>query len=75
MFIYFWLIKISKGTKFTVGHSGQLFGRLSGVSDDWAKGNATVKYAYTMELAPGDGTPDASFGFTLPEVYTFFLIR
>jgi hypothetical protein len=49
-----------------------LFGRLSGASDDWAKGNATIKYAYTMELAPGDGTPDASFGFTLPEVYTFF---
>jgi len=55
------------GTKFTVGHSGQLFGRLSGVSDDWAKGTANIKYAYTLELSPGDNTADANYGFALPE--------
>ena len=35
-----------------------------GVSDDWAKGNATIKYAYTLELSPGDvGTDSCKFIF------------
>ena len=40
---------------------------MSGVSDDWAKGNASIKYSYTMELAPGDSDPDYGYGFALPE--------
>lgn len=55
------------GTKYTVGHSGQLFGKLAGVSDDWAKGTANIKYAYTLELAPGDSGVDSQYGFALPE--------
>ncbi|CAF0974500.1 unnamed protein product [Brachionus calyciflorus] len=60
-------LKSLYGTDYTTGHSGVLFGRLAGVSDDWAKGVAEVKYAATLELSPGDGTSDASFGFALPE--------
>lgn len=43
-------------------------GHLSGVSDDWAKGDAEIKYSYTLELAPGARgvDPDYSFGFELP---------
>lgn len=59
-------IKSFKGTPYTTGHSGVLFGKLSGVSDDWAKGNASIKYSYTLELSPGQGT-DSNFGFQLPE--------
>ncbi|CAF1085489.1 unnamed protein product, partial [Brachionus calyciflorus] len=60
-------IKALFGTQYTTGHSGVLFGRLSGVSDDWAKGQANIKYATTLELSPGSGTTDASYGFALPE--------
>jgi len=60
-------IKTYAGTQYTYGHSGQLFGKLSGVSDDWAKGNATIKYSYTLELSPGDTGVDAGYGFELPE--------
>lgn len=60
-------IKTFAGTQYTYGHSGLLFGKLSGVSDDWAKGNATIKYSYTLELSPGDSSVDAGFGFELPE--------
>jgi hypothetical protein len=59
-------IKTFAGTPYTTGHSGVLFGALSGVSDDWAKGNATIKYSYTLELSPGQST-DSGYGFQLPE--------
>lgn len=54
-------------SKIITGNSGLLFGRLSGVSDDWAKGDALIKYSYTLELAPGSTDSDYSFGFALPE--------
>jgi len=60
-------LKALHGTQYTTGHSGVLFGRLSGVSDDWAKGEANIKYACTLELSPGDSTADAIYGFALPE--------
>ena len=40
-----------------------MFGKLAGVSDDWAKGTANIKYAYTLELAPGDSGVDSQYGF------------
>ena len=39
----------------------------SGPSDDWARGNASIKYSYTLELRPGQSGPDSNYGFTLPE--------
>lgn len=39
----------------------------SGSSADWAYGAIKVPYSYTLELRPGAGTPDYSYGFTLPE--------
>lgn len=60
-------LKALHGTQYTTGHSGVLFGRLSGVSDDWAKGEAKIKYACTLELSPGDSSPDSFYGFALPE--------
>ena len=60
-------LKALHGTEYTTGHSGVLFGRLSGVSDDWAKGAANIKYASTLELSPGKNSIDASYGFALPE--------
>ena len=42
-------------------------GSISGVSDDWAKAVGKIKYAYTIELAPGPNDPDELLGFMLPE--------
>lgn len=60
-------LKTLYGTEYTTAHSAVIFGVLSGVSDDWARGKANIKYATTIELSPGKDTPDASFGHTLPE--------
>lgn len=46
---------------------------MSGVSDDWAKGDALIKYSYTLELAPGSTDSDYSFGFALPEDRYLFI--
>lgn len=53
--------------KFTHGSSSALLYATSGSSADWAYGAINVPYSYTLELRPGAGTPDYSFGFTLPE--------
>jgi len=49
------------GMTYTVGHSAVLLGATAGSSDDWAKGGANIKFAYTLELR------DRGFyGFILP---------
>uniref|UniRef100_T1JFH7 Peptidase M14 domain-containing protein n=1 Tax=Strigamia maritima TaxID=126957 RepID=T1JFH7_STRMM len=50
-----------KGTKYTIGSSTNVLYVAAGGSDDWAKGEAGVKYAYTVELRD-----KGKFGFTLP---------
>ena len=37
------------------------------MSDDWAKGVAKIKYAFTIELSPSTEGVDAKYGFLLPE--------
>ena len=39
----------------------------SGGSYDWAKAINGIKYAYALELRPAANTPDANYGFMLPE--------
>lgn len=52
------------GTTFTVGSATNLLYVASGGSDDWAYGEAGIKYSYTFELRDtGD------HGFVLPEEY------
>ncbi|PNF25142.1 Carboxypeptidase B [Cryptotermes secundus] len=49
------------GTQYQVGHSPSLLYPTSGGADDWAKGVAGIKYAYTVELRD-----DGTYGFLLP---------
>jgi len=60
-------LKLVHGIDFTVGSSSRLLYDASGSSCDWAKGKGNVPYSYTLELRPGAGTPDAAFGFLIPE--------
>jgi hypothetical protein len=60
-------IKDLYGTEYTASHSALIFGVLSGVSDDWARGRANIKYACTLELSPSSSSPDIAFGHALPE--------
>ena len=39
----------------------------SGSSRDFAKDVAKIKYSFTLELRPGQGSADAFYGFLLPE--------
>ncbi|XP_061387848.1 carboxypeptidase B-like, partial [Musca vetustissima] len=52
------------GVKYTVGSSAHTLYPAAGGSDDWAKGFAGIKYAYTIEM--GD---TGRFGFVLPASY------
>ncbi|KAK1122188.1 hypothetical protein K0M31_009414 [Melipona bicolor] len=49
------------GTDYQVGPSADLLYPTSGASDDWAKGVAGIKYAYTVELRDR-----GRYGFLLP---------
>ncbi|XP_053982799.1 carboxypeptidase B-like [Hylaeus volcanicus] len=49
------------GTDYQLGPSSALLYPTSGASDDWAKGVAGIKYAYTLELRDR-----GTFGFLLP---------
>ncbi|XP_046673648.1 carboxypeptidase B-like [Homalodisca vitripennis] len=52
------------GHQYTVGNSATTLYSAAGGADDWAKGQAGVKYAYTVEL------PDTGrYGFILPATY------
>ncbi|XP_037931922.1 carboxypeptidase B-like [Teleopsis dalmanni] len=54
----------STGFKYTVGSSATTLYPAAGGSDDWAKGFAGIKYAYTIEM--GD---TGRYGFVLPASY------
>ncbi|XP_071440233.1 carboxypeptidase B-like [Hetaerina americana] len=54
-------LKAVRGTDYLLGTSAELIYASSGASDDWAKGVAQIKYAYTIEL-PDTG----NHGFILP---------
>ncbi|XP_006609655.1 carboxypeptidase B-like [Apis dorsata] len=49
------------GTDYQLGPSADLLYPTSGASDDWAKGVAGIKYAYTLELRDR-----GTYGFLLP---------
>ncbi|XP_043264930.1 carboxypeptidase B-like [Colletes gigas] len=49
------------GTDYQLGPSSDLLYPTSGASDDWAKGVAGIKYAYTLELRDR-----GTYGFLLP---------
>jgi len=49
------------GTAYGLANSYGLYGATAGSSDDWAKGGAGVKYAYTVELRD-----TGTYGFELP---------
>ncbi|XP_067641880.1 uncharacterized protein [Eurosta solidaginis] len=51
----------TSGGKYTVGNSATTLYPAAGGSDDWAKGFAGIKYAYTIEM--GD---TGRYGFVLP---------
>ncbi|XP_023932755.1 carboxypeptidase B [Lingula anatina] len=56
-------LKATNGLDFwEVGTSGDLLYSTSGASDDWAKGGAGIKYAFTLELRPSSDR----VGFVLP---------
>nr|XP_034309003.1 carboxypeptidase B-like isoform X1 [Crassostrea gigas] len=50
------------GTPYLAGPTVQNFYSATGVSEDWAKGVANIKYSYTIELRD-----TGSFGFLLPQ--------
>ncbi|XP_048753048.1 carboxypeptidase B-like isoform X2 [Ostrea edulis] len=50
------------GTQYLVGSSTNVLYSAAGGSDDWAKGDAGVKYSYTIELRD-----TGAHGFVLPE--------
>jgi len=51
-------MRVATGKRYTVGNSADLLYAAAGASDDWAKGVAGVKYAYTIELRPTCNTPN-----------------
>ncbi|XP_017851851.1 carboxypeptidase A4 [Drosophila busckii] len=55
------IITKSSGVKYTVGSAATTLYPAAGGSDDWAKGIAGIKYAYTIEM--GD---TGRYGFVLP---------
>lgn len=51
----------TEGSSYTVGPSGNTLYPASGGSDDWARGEMKIKYAYTVELRDSGRN-----GFVLP---------
>jgi len=56
------------GKRYEYGSGGAILYPAAGAEDDWAKGQAGIKYSYTLELRPG---PYASNGFILPARKSF----
>lgn len=54
-------MKSIEGSSYTVGPAGSTLYPAAGGSDDWAKGVARIKYAYTIELRD-----NGRYGFVLP---------
>lgn len=57
-------MKALDGTSYTVGPAASTLYPAAGGSDDWAKGTAKMKYAYTIELRD-----NGRYGFVLPASY------
>jgi hypothetical protein len=55
------------GTRYTYGSSSNILYIGSGGSEDWAEGVAKIKYAFCLELRPGQTGTDSFYGFSLPE--------
>lgn len=60
-------IKDLYNSTFTVGSSSALLYVTTGSSADYAYGALNIKFSATLELRPGNGTADFSYGFELPE--------
>lgn len=52
--------------KFKAGPPGDLLYQVGGASQDWVHAVGGVKYSYSPELRPGEGSPDFKNGFLLP---------
>ena len=50
------------GKRYSYGPSGQILYPAAGAEDDWAKGVAGIKYAYTLELRPGKCPKQSTWG-------------
>lgn len=61
MFQDFQAMRKISGVQYQVGPSGSLLYPAAGASDDWAKAEMKVKYAYTVELRD-----TGRHGFVLP---------
>jgi hypothetical protein len=59
-------IRATHGQNFVAGPSSTTLYATSGSTTDWTYGVANIAYSYVLELRPGPGTPDYSFGFQLP---------
>jgi hypothetical protein len=55
------------GTNYVVDTGANSLYPAAGGSDDWSKGVGHVKFVYLLELRPSDNSPDAIYGFLLPE--------
>lgn len=62
----FQAIRQTSGAYYTVGSAAMTLYPASGGSDDWAKGIANIKYAYTIELRD-----TGAYGFVLPASYIY----
>lgn len=64
--IIVWLqaITAAGGPQYTIGPAANTLYPAAGGSDDWAKGSARMKYAYTIELRD-----NGRYGFVLPASY------
>lgn len=56
-------VMLQKNRWYETGSSAQVLYAAAGASDDFAKGVAEVKYAFTIELSPSDAS---QYGFLLP---------
>ncbi|CAF0850217.1 unnamed protein product [Brachionus calyciflorus] len=60
-------LKSVYGTKYSIGSPANLLYAAAGGSFDWTYGIAKIKYSIALELRPGQGEADYTFGFVLPE--------
>jgi murein tripeptide amidase MpaA len=60
-------IKAKYGENFTAGQSSVLLYITTGSTSDCAYANFNIPISVVMELRPGADSPDASYGFELPE--------
>jgi len=59
--------KAVNGITLVHGPSAKILYLAAGGSEDWAYAIGGIKYAYCLELRPGQSGTDSSYGFALPE--------